>query len=78
MHVVIAELRHVMTSLGEKLSDDEVDVLFSCMQANKDGSVNYEGTISVRLSVCLCVLISLVLALIIPSLQSSAEITYCL
>ncbi len=33
----------MLTSLGEKLSDDEVDVLFSCMQANKDGSVNYEG-----------------------------------
>ena len=37
------ELRHVLTSLGEKLTDDDVDVLLNCMQARSDGSVNYEG-----------------------------------
>jgi hypothetical protein len=42
-YLSILELRHVLTSLGEKLSDDEVDVLFSLMQTTPTGSVNYEG-----------------------------------
>lgn len=37
-----AELRHLLTALGEKLRDDEVDVLLSGLE-NSQGLVPYEG-----------------------------------
>merc|ERR1712000_12198 len=37
-----AELRHVLTTLGEKLSDDEVDALLTNIAIDSSGSVNYE------------------------------------
>ncbi|XP_072032244.1 myosin light chain 3, skeletal muscle isoform-like isoform X1 [Amphiura filiformis] len=36
-----AELRHVLTSLGEKLTDDEMEILM-VGQENSSGEVNYE------------------------------------
>jgi len=36
-----AELRHLLTTLGEKLSDEEVEQLFSGHE-NSQGNVNYE------------------------------------
>ena len=36
------ELRHVMTNLGEKLTDDEVDEMIQTADADGDGKVNYE------------------------------------
>ena len=39
-----AELRHVMTNLGEKLTDDEVDEMIREADTDGDGQVNYEGT----------------------------------
>ena len=38
-----AELRHVMTTLGEKLTDEEVDEMIREADINGDGQVNYEG-----------------------------------
>ena len=38
-----AELRHVMTNLGEKLTDDEVDDMIKEADLDGDGMVNYEG-----------------------------------
>ena len=38
-----AELRHVMTNLGEKLTDDEVDEMIREADLDGDGMVNYEG-----------------------------------
>lgn len=37
------ELRHVMTSLGERLSEEEVDDMIKEADMDGDGMVNYEG-----------------------------------
>jgi len=37
-----AELRHVMTNLGEKLSDEEVDDMIRDADVDGDGQINYE------------------------------------
>ena len=37
-----AELRHVMTNLGEKLTDEEVDEMIREADVDGDGEVNYE------------------------------------
>lgn len=37
------ELRHVMTSLGERLSEEEVDDMIKEADLDGDGMVNYEG-----------------------------------
>ena len=38
-----AELRHVMTNLGEKLTDHEVDEMMKEADIDGDGQLNYEG-----------------------------------
>lgn len=38
------ELRHVMTNLGEKLTDEEVEDMIKEADLDGDGLVNYEGT----------------------------------
>lgn len=37
-----AELRHVMTNIGEKLSDQEVDEMIREIDVDRDGQVKYE------------------------------------
>lgn len=37
-----AELRHVMMNIGEKLSDEEVDVMIQEADIDGDGQINYE------------------------------------
>ena len=39
----VAELRHVMTNLGEKLTDEEVDEMIRAVDVTPDGYANYEG-----------------------------------
>ena len=50
-----AELRHVMTNLGEKLTDEEVDEMIREADIDGDGQVNYEGELCLsRRCVCVC------------------------
>lgn len=42
------ELRHVMTNLGEKLSEEEVDDMIKEADLDGDGMVNYEGNNMLR------------------------------
>lgn len=42
-YISAAELRHVMTNLGEKLSENEVDEMIREADVDGDGQINYEG-----------------------------------
>ena len=42
-----AELRHIMTNLGEKLSDEEVDEMIREADIDGDGQINYEEFVKV-------------------------------
>lgn len=61
-----AELRHVMTNLGEKLTDEEVDEMIREADVDGDGQINYEEFVKVMMAkwdMCSCVIISLILVL---------------
>ncbi|OAV98550.1 hypothetical protein PTTG_01815 [Puccinia triticina 1-1 BBBD Race 1] len=45
-----AELRHVMTNLGEKLSDQEVEEMIREADVDGDGAINYEEFVRMMLS----------------------------
>ncbi|XP_076817993.1 uncharacterized protein LOC143463413 [Clavelina lepadiformis] len=45
-YISAAELRHVMTNLGEKLTDEEVDEMIREADVDGDGQVNYEEFVS--------------------------------
>ena len=58
-----AELRHVMTNLGEKLTDEEVDEMIREADIDGDGQVNYEGKSCISHHACFvtsCILLPLV------------------
>ena len=38
------EFRHIMTTLGERLTDEEVDEMLDDADADGDGEIEYEGT----------------------------------
>ncbi|CCH57979.1 hypothetical protein TBLA_0A01790 [Henningerozyma blattae CBS 6284] len=40
--VSVGDIRYMLTGLGEKLSDEEVDELLKGVQVDADGSVNYK------------------------------------
>jgi Ca2+-binding EF-hand superfamily protein len=44
------ELRYVLTSLGDKLTDDEVNELMRAVEVDKNGYVNYEQFVHTILS----------------------------
>ncbi|KAF5310128.1 hypothetical protein D9619_010372 [Psilocybe cf. subviscida] len=45
-----AELRHVMTNLGEKLTDQEVDEMIREADVNGDGEIQYDEFVKMMLS----------------------------
>ncbi|CAK9250985.1 unnamed protein product [Sphagnum jensenii] len=45
-----AELRHVMTNLGEKLTDDEVDEMIREADVDGDGQINYEEFVKMMMA----------------------------
>lgn len=45
-----AELRHVMTNLGEKLSDAEVDEMIREADVDGDGQINYDEFVKMMIS----------------------------
>ncbi len=45
-----AELRHVMTNLGEKLTDEEVDEMIREADVDGDGQVNYDEFVKMMLA----------------------------
>ncbi|XP_010505874.1 PREDICTED: calmodulin-2/4 [Camelina sativa] len=45
-----AELRHVMTNLGEKLTDEEVDEMIKEADVDGDGQINYEEFVKVMMA----------------------------
>lgn len=49
-YISASELRHVMTTLGEKLTDDEVDEMIREADIDGDGQVNYEEFVKMMMS----------------------------
>ena len=48
--ICILQLRHVMTNLGEKLTDEEVDEMIREADVDGDGQVNYEEFVRMMLA----------------------------
>ncbi|KAF9574092.1 hypothetical protein BGW38_008354, partial [Lunasporangiospora selenospora] len=49
-YIAVAELRYVLTNLGEKLSEQEVDELLKGIEVDKNGKVFYEDFVKMLLS----------------------------
>ena len=53
-YISAAELRHVMTNLGEKLTDAEVDEMIREADQDGDGQVDYNEFVKMVRVVCVC------------------------
>ncbi|KAK9247527.1 hypothetical protein V1506DRAFT_532199 [Lipomyces tetrasporus] len=49
-YISSTELRHVMTSIGERLSDEEVDLMIKEADTNNDGRIDYNEFVQLMLS----------------------------
>ncbi len=49
-YISAAELRHIMTNLGEKLTDEEVDEMIREADIDGDGQVNYEEFVKMMMA----------------------------
>ena len=45
-----AELRHIMTSLGEKMTDEELDIMLGMADIDGDGQINYEEYVKLMMA----------------------------
>lgn len=52
-----AELRHIMTNIGEKLSEEEVDEMIREADIDGDGQINYEEVMKFSFNVLLFIVI---------------------
>ncbi|XP_023235437.1 calmodulin-like [Centruroides sculpturatus] len=41
-YIIVAELRHVLTNLGEKLTDEEMDELLREVEIDNEGRIKYQ------------------------------------
>eukprot|EP00475_Leptophrys_vorax_P045585 TRINITY_DN951_c0_g1_i1.p1 TRINITY_DN951_c0_g1~~TRINITY_DN951_c0_g1_i1.p1 ORF type:complete len:148 (+),score=40.72 TRINITY_DN951_c0_g1_i1:82-525(+) len=48
--ITVAELRHIMGNLGEKLTEQEVEDMIQQAEINPDGTVNYEQYVKMMVS----------------------------
>lgn len=48
--IAVGELRYILTSLGEKLTDAEVDELLKGVNVSRDGNINYTEFVKTILS----------------------------
>lgn len=49
----VGQLKYILTNLGEKMTDDEVDELLKAVDTSS-GQVNYQGTFNSASSACMC------------------------
>ncbi|KAK9360274.1 hypothetical protein V1504DRAFT_455471 [Lipomyces starkeyi] len=49
-YISSTELRHVMTSIGERLTDEEVDLMIKEADTNNDGRIDYNEFVQLMLS----------------------------
>ena len=49
-HLICVQLRHVMTNLGETLTDEEVDEMIREADMDGDGQVTYEEFVRMMLA----------------------------
>ena len=48
--ICASDIRHIMTNLGEKLSDEEVDEMIREADIDGDGQINYEEFVKMMMS----------------------------
>lgn len=49
-----AYLRHIMTTMGDRLSDDEVDEMIQEADMDGDGDIDYDGMSLTRVACFIC------------------------
>ncbi|ORY07328.1 putative myosin regulatory light chain cdc4 [Basidiobolus meristosporus CBS 931.73] len=49
-YISAGELRYVLTSLGEKLTENEVDELLKGVETDKEGAINYESFVNMLMT----------------------------
>ena len=49
-YILAAELRHVLTSIGEKLTDEEVDEMIKEADIDGDGQINYDEFVKMMIN----------------------------
>jgi hypothetical protein len=72
-----AELRHVMTNLGKKLTNEEVDEMIREADIDCDGQVNYQGVYNLKITTSsIFDKCSILLLTILPSNNTSLTKVY--